>query len=60
MDRRGGEAFPLTEVEQGVGGYVWSPDGSRLLLSIRDPEEKNDDEREERAQDVISRTNLWL
>lgn len=38
LDRRGGEARQLTEVEQGVGGYSWSADGTRLLLSIRDPE----------------------
>jgi dipeptidyl aminopeptidase/acylaminoacyl peptidase len=39
LDRRGGEAQQLTEVEQGVGSYEWSPDGSRLALTIRDPEE---------------------
>ena len=38
LDRRGGEAFALTDVKQGVGGYRWSPDGTRILLTIRDPE----------------------
>lgn len=42
LDRRGGEAQQLTDVEQGVGGYEWSPDGGRLALAIRDPEEKKD------------------
>ncbi len=49
LDRRGGEAFPLTDVKQGVGGYDWSPDGTRLLLSIRDPDPKEDADKEENA-----------
>ena len=49
LDRRGGEAFPLTDVKQGVGGYDWSPDGTRLLLSIRDPDPKEDADKEESA-----------
>lgn len=57
LDRRGGEGFPLTEVEQGVSGYRWSPDGTRLLLTIRDPEEKDPDKKENAPQDpwVIDR-----
>ena len=57
LDRRGGEAFPLTEVEQGISGYRWSPDGSRLLLTIRDPEEKDDDDKPNAPRDpwVIDR-----
>ncbi len=42
LDRRGGEAFPLTDVKQGVRGYRWSPDGARLLLAISDAEEESD------------------
>lgn len=42
LDRRGGEARQLTEVEQGVRGYAWSPDGSTLVLTIRDPEPEKD------------------
>ncbi len=38
LDRRGGEAQQLTEVEQGVNGYEWSPDGSKLVLTVRDPD----------------------
>ena len=57
LDRRGGEGFPLTDVEQGVSGYRWSPDGTRLLLTIRDPEEKDEDRKENAPQDpwVIDR-----
>ena len=46
LDRRGGEGFPLTDIEQGMSGYRWSPDGTRLLLTIRDAEEKDEDKKE--------------
>ena len=44
LNRLGGEAQQLTDVEQGISGYSWSPEGKRLLLSIKDPEEKDEDE----------------
>ncbi|MCK7481889.1 MAG: prolyl oligopeptidase family serine peptidase [Candidatus Moduliflexus flocculans] len=34
LDRRGGEAQQLTEIEGGVGDYAWSPDGKRLVLVV--------------------------
>lgn len=40
LDRRGGEARRLTDVEQGVTDYAWSPNGNRLLLTLQDPEEE--------------------
>ena len=57
LDRRGGEGFPLTDIEQGISGYRWSPDGTRLLLTIRDAEEKDEDKKENAPQDpwVIDR-----
>lgn len=53
LDRRGGEAQQLTEIEQGVSGYEWSPDGSRLMLMIRDAEEE--DESDEPKPHVLDR-----
>jgi dipeptidyl aminopeptidase/acylaminoacyl peptidase len=38
LDRRGGEAQQLTDIRQGVGSYEWSPDGTKLLLTLRDPD----------------------
>lgn len=47
MDRRGGEAVQLTEIEQGVSAYEWSPDSRRLVLQIRDAEEKSEDDQKQ-------------
>ena len=57
LDRRGGEAQALTDVENGVGSYLWSPDGSRLLLTIRDPEPRDSTRKENAPRDpwVIDR-----
>jgi dipeptidyl aminopeptidase/acylaminoacyl peptidase len=49
LNRLGGEAQQLTDVKQGVSSYDWSPDGMRLLLSIRDPEEEDEQEGEEKS-----------
>lgn len=35
---RGGEAMPLTPIEEGVNAFSWSPIGDRLLLSVTEPE----------------------
>jgi dipeptidyl aminopeptidase/acylaminoacyl peptidase len=45
LDRRGGEAQQLTDIEQGVSGYQWSPGGGQLLLMIRDKLEDSDEPR---------------
>ena len=37
LNRRGGEAQQLTDIEQGVSGHEWSPDGKQLVLLIKDP-----------------------
>ena len=36
----GGEAVQLTEAEEGVSSYEWSPDGRRMALRIKDPAPK--------------------
>ena len=41
LDRRGGEARQLTDVKGHLGSYVWSPDGKKLLLSIRADEDED-------------------
>jgi Tol biopolymer transport system component len=38
LDRRGGEAFQLTDVKGRVQAYEWSPDSTRLALVIGDPD----------------------
>jgi dipeptidyl aminopeptidase/acylaminoacyl peptidase len=38
LDRSGGEAQKLTDVNGGVSGYEWSPDSKRLILSVQDPD----------------------
>ena len=57
--RHGGDAVQITEVRQGVSSYDWSPDGGRLVLSIKDPKpedvesdeaESEEDESEENAK----------
>ena len=44
----GGEAFPLTELEESILSFHWSPDGSRLLLVLKTAEDaaKQQDKKE--------------
>jgi hypothetical protein len=44
----GGEARPLTDVEGGVGSFAWSPDGSRIAMTMTDPASDAAKERDER------------
>jgi dipeptidyl aminopeptidase/acylaminoacyl peptidase len=60
LDRRGGEARQLTEVKGNLGAYVWSPDGKKLLLTIRadddaDKDAKDDkkDKKEEKPKPIV-------
>lgn len=61
LNMRGGEAQQLTDIKQGVERFEWSPDGSRLVLSLRDPVEdrdqdgKADDENDQPEPFVIDR-----
>jgi dipeptidyl aminopeptidase/acylaminoacyl peptidase len=47
IDHRGGEAWALTEVDDGVGGFEWSPDGTRIAFTRTEPEADRDKKREE-------------
>jgi len=38
LDRRMGEGQQLTDAKWGINGYEWSPDGTKILLTIRDPD----------------------
>jgi dipeptidyl aminopeptidase/acylaminoacyl peptidase len=38
LPRAGGEAFRLTESKAGITDYAWSPDGTRLVLVMKDEE----------------------
>ncbi len=46
IDPRGGEAWALTKEEDGVGGFQWSPDGSRIAFTRSEPEDDRDKARE--------------
>ncbi len=48
----GGEATRLTELPGGVSGFEWSPDGKRLVLTSRDPEETDEKEDDETSHDT--------
>jgi len=38
LDRNGGEAFQLTEIEGRLQGYEWSLDSKKLALTVADPD----------------------
>ena len=63
---QGGEAFPVTRVKEGVGGFEWSPDGKRIAFTMQEKEEKEDKTRKERygsyaVEDEEYRfTRLWM
>jgi dipeptidyl aminopeptidase/acylaminoacyl peptidase len=40
LNRSGGEAQRLTDTPQDVEDFVWSPDGTRLVVILRDPSEE--------------------
>jgi dipeptidyl aminopeptidase/acylaminoacyl peptidase len=40
LNRLGGEAQRITDTPQDVDDFAWSPDGTRLVLILRDPSEE--------------------
>jgi dipeptidyl aminopeptidase/acylaminoacyl peptidase len=55
LDRRGGEASKLTNLKVDVGEYVWSPDASHILLTLKDPDVSDTTKNKARAPYVIDR-----
>ncbi len=52
----GGEARPIDSIEGSVSDFVWSPDGSRMVLVIKDPEPEDEEaqgEDEERPKPIV-------
>ena len=48
--RRGGDAVQVTDREEGVGEFDWSPDGERLVVAARDPTEEEREYLERRRE----------
>jgi dipeptidyl aminopeptidase/acylaminoacyl peptidase len=42
LNRQGGEAVRITELKGGVSDYEWSPDSSRIVLVVPDPEDEDE------------------
>lgn len=55
LDRRGGEASRLTNFKTDPGSYVWSPDGGKILLLMKDPDVSDTAKNKARTPFVIDR-----
>ncbi|MFL5786443.1 MAG: S9 family peptidase [Flavisolibacter sp.] len=55
MDRRGGEAKRLSSVKGEIEEYCWSPDGNKILLTIKDKDLSDTAKSKVRAPFVIDR-----
>jgi dipeptidyl aminopeptidase/acylaminoacyl peptidase len=59
LDRRGGEARQFTDVKGHLGAYAWSPDGKKLLLTIKADDEpqsaddKKGENKEEKPKPIV-------
>jgi dipeptidyl aminopeptidase/acylaminoacyl peptidase len=51
LNRLGGEAEKLTDTIQDVEDFLWSPDGRRLALILRDPSPEELEEAKDKAKD---------
>jgi dipeptidyl aminopeptidase/acylaminoacyl peptidase len=62
----GGEAFPITKEEEGIGNYRWSPDGKQVAFTRTDPESKNEKSTKERygaygvEGEEFRQNHLWV
>ncbi|GAC1490020.1 MAG: S9 family peptidase [Flavisolibacter sp.] len=55
IDRRGGESKRLTNQKGGIEDYTWSPDGKKVLLTIKDFDASDTAKTKVRAPYVIDR-----
>ncbi len=66
MRADGGEAWPLTDVEQSVKSFRWSPSGARLAFAMVSPESEDRKADKKRKNDPIrwdldfERVQLWV
>jgi len=66
MNADGGEAWSVTSHKGGVGGFHFSPDGKRLVLTAVDQPAKDEEDRKKLKDDTmvidhdIKMTHLWL
>jgi len=60
LDRRGGEAQQYTNIKQGVEDFAWSPDGKRMLLTIRDPDPKDLKDEEAEKKGEVVKPEPWV
>lgn len=44
LDRRGGEAFQLTDIKGRLAGFEWSPDSKKIAMVVGDPDPDAPDE----------------
>lgn len=66
LPMQGGEARPVTAVDEGVQQFAWGPDGARIAFLRPDPKPDSIEQREERYGDFAvedqytRRTHLWM
>jgi len=63
---QGGEAFPITDEDDEINDYEWSPDGKQIALTKTESENKNEKSSKERyggfgvVDEEYHLTHLWL
>src|SRR5690606_18523880 len=49
----GGEATAMTSVDEGVGGFEWSPDGTKIAFTMTDPKPDEAKERDKKYGEFV-------
>ena len=60
LNRNGGEAYPISDIEQGVEDFQWSPDGRKILLVLTDPDPDRAGEAEKKTPPPYVITRLFF